>query len=452
MASVAHSRRPPIGRWVLAAGWAIIAISFSEAAFAQAPLQPDPSLKVHQFAVTNALANKQIPAALQQTFDDYFNKYVLVEFGRPENRNDLPRLRKELRTKYFLRGKSGAPYAQLNKLTLTAMKPILVSRDKNIDDVMKVNAMLVVADLNKQEQEGQTKAQPLPEAFTYLIAPLTSNSKLFTDQLRIAAMVGLLRHAESGTLAASNRARLTSAMLELIKQEDPPQGQADARSDEGHAWIRMRAAEILGAIGDAGPNGSIALAVSGALANPDKPLFMRREMARALGRMRYPQGFKGDVVAMANEVGWLAHDACRNEVDSFKRAQVLAQRAGNTVEGLPSSRRLRHHLYAIRIGLVGPNGDSGLKAAGNPTQDAFIDKLAAAVNDLIATAESKRAGSELAAEIEANREPLEKLLKPRAKQPTRIEEQEPAEAPGVARAADRNVRVADPRAALTGDR
>jgi len=413
--------------------------SFVAGVFAQGKaFEFDSSLKRSQFDVAQMLADKQIPAGQEQLFDDYFNKYALLLLIQPENHKDLPKERKDLRVRYFSRGKSGPPHAQLNKLALDKMVQILASRNKSFDTAVKVNAMLLIGDLNEQEADGGKPARPYPRAMPILLVPFTRNSKIFTDPIRVAALVGLVRHAEAGNVAPAMRATFGKAMLDVVNQAEAPV----TRTPDGHAWIRMLAAEALGALGDAGTDGAVALALARAMSNAEGQPYMRREMARALGRLRYPPGSKIDFAVLANEAGHLAGDVLRKEMTAAKDKHREAKKFGLTAPtDVPSLRYLRQYMIAAHTALAGPAGDGGLQAAAGKTpHKAAVDKIAGPVNDLNKTIEeADSVTADLITQLDEQLTALEGSLSPRLDAKSNLAEQKRKEAP--AEEAERRVRA-----------
>ena len=173
----------------------------------------------------------------------------------------------------------------------------------------------------------------------------------------------------------NGRQALESAMLDLLKQEVPPQG-ARPKDTTGcvatpdRCWRRWAAP-----------------AQTTASSRPIKPSLpircaaptLRVEMAECLGQLKYPAGAKVDYQSLANLVGHETVEICRRELDAARSA------------ARPASRRLLvYALYSALRGLEGSDSRSGLLAAAAGTDgQKFIDTLRGKVKAAYQTAEDE---------------------------------------------------------------
>jgi hypothetical protein len=216
----------------------------------------------------------------QEAFDDYFTKYFLPRWTVVANRDSLYQYRQELRRR--LERATGVVHDHLNDLVLEFGGARV--GDGGYYPAARVNFMLAIGDLNAEERApGGIPPVPLPEALPVLIQAVESDDPAQIDGVRVAALLGILRHLDLGAVTAGDtRQAVGNAALKVLGSPRPA-----GRSAEGHAWLRMLAAEILGKLGDTGPNGAVATALAGLVAEPAAPFYARCTAAEALGRLDY---------------------------------------------------------------------------------------------------------------------------------------------------------------------
>lgn len=361
----------------------------------------DVSQRAHRFDVNSWLRAKEIPSGQEAVFDNYFKRYALLELVAGKQ-NDLPKARENI-GRYFQTGKSGEPYDRLTRITSERMLE-MVSAQARLPELVKVNAMLVLGDLNLEENDPRNPT-PLATMLPTLAKTAVNSNEL--DSLRVAALVGVQRHVAAGKMSSSHKAGVTQLMLPLVTQAAP----APKRSPEGHAWIRASAARILGTLGDPGQNGAVVAALSAAAAEKSAPHFMRCHMAHALGDINYPAKSQIDYAQLAGTLGWLAHDTVQADCE---RAKALG-----ASEDLPDRVRLMNRVHAALTGFEGPQGKSGiLKAAAAPPAKASVAAIHANVRALYATIlDTKSNGEDLYKAVMPKLNALEKSLPPRGSSP-----------------------------------
>jgi hypothetical protein len=301
--------------------------------------------------VNKILAEGQAPNEL---FEEYFKKDFLPLFsdpGRGYSIDDLPKLRRELRY-FFMRAKRGEAYDLLHKMVLEKMIGTVISkaRFKSHDAAIRYNAMLVISDLNELDDAGKPK--PSGPALTFLISAIKSTS--VKDYLRTGVLIGLERQAAAGAIPKDKADELTTLLLKLVAQQDPPAG----RDPAAHQYLRLRAAQVLAAMGRPGPNNSVVKALAEVAADPKARPTLRCEMAQFMGQFKYGKTPEAEVQQLVNCLGHQTVDICKHELDSVR----IANR--------PPSRRMI--VYSLTSVMAGLGGDSrtGLQAAaaGTPTQ------------------------------------------------------------------------------------
>jgi hypothetical protein len=341
----------------------------------------------------------------EKQFDEFFDKYLFKQFvapSRPYSLDALSVLRMNLKAQYFGVAKTDSEArARLNKMTLKKMTEIGKVKYDQYDAAIKYNALLVIGDLNEKEGDAKNSAKPYAESLPELIRYLSPNSK---DYMKEAALIGLERFAAAGAIPRAKAIELITPLLEIVNQQTPPPN----RSAEANDWIRRSAAQVLVGIGSPGPGNSVAKAFEAVVVDSDAGTMIRCEFAQDLGQLKYPATAKVDFSALANSLGHMAVDVCKQELESAK----LANRA-------PSRRIVVYSLYSALVGLIGPAAKSGLVAAAEgSSHKAFVDKLRAGVQSLHKLLDDpKLEEDELAVELGAKLNELETVLvaKPTAK-------------------------------------
>jgi hypothetical protein len=296
----------------------------------------------------------------ETTFDDFFNKYLFKQFvspTRPYSLDTLSKLRMDLKVQYCTVAKTDSEArTRLNKMTLQFMDKLSNGKYGQYDAAIKFNALLVIGDLNEREgdakNDAKNPAKPYSESLPVLIRTVSGDSK---DYSKMAALIGLGRFAAAGAIPPSKAGDLTSSLLKMVNQKSPS---AD-RSQEANDWFRRSAGQVLASLGNPGPGNSVAKAFESVVADSDAGPMTRCEFAQYLGQLKYPPSAKVDLSALANSLGHMAADICKQELESAK----LANRP-------PSRRVVVCSLYNAGFGLKGV-----LAAAENSSHKEFVDNL-----------------------------------------------------------------------------
>ena len=190
-------------------------------------------LKKQQFEISRILIDGTFPAAGPATFDQFYLDYFLPRWSLVRNITSLPDYRHQLRNN-FQKAKGRAVHNHLNALVLAFMSKLAAG---NFHPAVRVNAMLMIGELNDVESVGGTAAVPMAEALNVLIGAVESDK--VPDAVRAAAMVGILRHAEAGIRDEDARRSTAAAMLRLTAAAPPRHRRARPRV------ILAKAVEVL---------------------------------------------------------------------------------------------------------------------------------------------------------------------------------------------------------------
>ena len=356
----------------------------------------------------------------QNEFDAWFTGYYYPLMTDPKELPNLAKLRRELSRYFFDRIKNEPAGLQvrdhLNKLTLDFMKKLATV---NVHPGVRYNAMLIIGDLDSCAAEttgGGKPPEPMAEALEVLQAELTSSMQI--DAVRVAALLGLRRHAELNRQRPADRqwteAQVTSLAGKvgaIAAAKKPPAG----RSVDGHTWMRRLALETLTELGAVRSLPAVTTLVDRIISDEAEPLDLRVAAAKSQGRLKSPLPMGAKAGEMAEKVARIGVDAViaeltpmksfvehlqREELNGTSRPNFGGSERGRgglgILEGDGSSsgskpeevkiirdprvslvqRRLKMRLEGVRQGLVGEDGASGLAAAGDK---AAIDKLVKAI-------------------------------------------------------------------------
>ncbi len=342
------------------------------------------------------LRNGNYGATTKDDFEHFYKAYFLSRWSVQEDIRQLPHYRQEL-SSHFRSAVPGPPRDDLTRLTLDFLKQ-LVRGDYH--PAVKINAVLAIGELNSVEQSGRVAAVPLPEALDVLLA--AANSSKFSDAIRVAAMVGVLRHASAGTPTSETQKKISDVMLRLAAGDLPAGAALSARG-----WLVARAVETLGTLGSVGENNEVFTAVLKTAADTKLPLAVRCAAADALGRLNYASADGINPVETAAVLGRLAIDTCKAGLAQTKDAA-----------GVPFRRRLLCRLDAVLVALSGEEERGEKKActgivplAKQPPEKAFIASLQKAITDAIDKLDYKENIRESpdTAKLDDMKEPVTKL-------------------------------------------
>lgn len=300
----------------------------------------DESLKKGRTGILAILRAGKVNPDQEQFFDTYYSRYSMGRWTVPGNYTSLPVYRKELRNDLQL-AKVGDAHTRLNEMVFGAMTKIA---DANFHPVVRVNAMLMIGELNSEDPQRPTDSPvPYHQAIPVLVKAVDDPQQL--DAVKAVALVGLLRHVRLG-LREDARDSVASSMLNLAKSASAP-----GRSADGHAWMRSQALEILGLLKSVGLANSIATALGQIVGDQTAPMMVRRAAARAIGLLGYQIAVSFNASATASALARFtlaAADGTRAEAELHRetacrrlKSNVLAAAAG--INGLADSLKEPEH-------------------------------------------------------------------------------------------------------------
>jgi hypothetical protein len=246
----------------------------------------------------NVLRTGNFGPSGQQAFDDYYKKQVFPLVTQPATRGQqktdvVAKLHSDFKA---LNRFPGSP-AQLELIAITLDYMSGIAVDGKRHPAARINAILAM---------GEVKS---PDTVTRLMKLVTDRN--LHSAFRVAAAAELVHLADLGVMAdPAVAAQVVPLMVKVV-------GNDNLRSDEWR-WMRGQAADIIGIVGDAGPNGEVAKALIVMLADPALPFTQRGKAARALGRLNY-NGEVPNVAAYIQAVAEFGSDALTPDLPAVVR-------------------------------------------------------------------------------------------------------------------------------------
>ncbi len=228
--------------------------------------------------------------------DEYLNGYVFAEMGQNKSAtlSQLGELRRNfLRTYLSEKIPANARRVIIEQYTIPKMQEFA---DGNYHKGVRMNAVVLLGLLN--DAEGDSKTIPVPSKAAFL-----SLSNIFTDAkfpsyMKVGALSGLQRHFEvNRRLPASqiDEAEMNAIANQCVAMiQDKADGQ-DTWPEQLNYWLKRRATQTLGAMGNLGADGANAKAISVNLNNEDNPQWIRFDSLVALSKMKFDPAMAQDV-------------------------------------------------------------------------------------------------------------------------------------------------------------
>jgi hypothetical protein len=304
----------------------------------------------------------------QETLRNYYGNAIFRAMTQPaalDEPSRFPDWRSEIvRDLYILRGRDAA-HSFLRKLVLDSTKVLAAENPNgNFHPACRYNALLIMGELNETEpdRDGSRRIPEIPYAPVrpVLLNVLSSNQ---SDELQIAALIGLQRHAKLLALAGQADRAVGSAMVKIIQTKQPAAG----ASLDAHHWKQRICVETLGLIGQ----GAEAAYLEPIVLDDNLPLSLRCAAAQALGQLDYGDSQQVNAGPLLKGLGKVALSACQDEIQritdySTANSSSAGQprTAPGGIGGAPagpvedpvvrmSRRNLKHRLRCVRQGLEG---------------------------------------------------------------------------------------------------
>lgn len=196
----------------------------------------------------------------------FLEETALPQLALEENRPAIERTRKRIRD--LLLGDVGEEKAYGDISLLVAEFMTALARDEQADPVVRVNAMLLVAELKAKS------GKPWPPAALALAA--AAGDKALPDAVRIAALSGVAKHAAAGGDDDAIAKTFGPPVAAILGEP------AAAERATEHEWLVSRALQILPLLVRPAPP-KLAATLAGFVTDETRPIDLRVRAAAALG-------------------------------------------------------------------------------------------------------------------------------------------------------------------------
>ena len=321
--------------------------------------------------------------AQKDAIKTYYVGHVFAGMSQPSALDDamrFPGWRKELVSDLErLRGNTELYRYLRDDLAFRFLRRMVID---NYHPACRYNATLMIGMLNDQEGNRSSStpfARPYKPGRDFLIQ--VASSKKVPDSVRIAALIGLRRHAELLAVAGTNDAALFNTLAGITRENVA----LDAKADAAY-WQKRLAIEGLGAMGS---SSGIAV-ISPIVGDQNMPLSVRCAAARALGQLDYRNAKNVDATAILKGLGSIAVSACRDEIKRVQAHNADNPNAGRRNQpffGQPNEepeadpvvmqvrRQLKHRLNCVTKGIEGIK-----KVASQPDQQGTLTSISTEID------------------------------------------------------------------------
>lgn len=276
-----------------------------------------------RFTVMNICKGSEPMQGNEDLFDNWFIRYYYPAMSDPAELGNISKMRTELMRDYFSKIKNDVTGLQirnrLNERTLNYLSKFVQNR---LHPAVRYNAMLIIGDLDSRGPElfgTPSPAEPSNDALEFMLSELVSPTQI--DAVRVAALIGIRRHAELNRYRPAARRwddgtlrRVGEPIMNIASQEKPPA----SRTEEGHEWMRRLAVEILGELGATRPAGPITAVIGKIISDVNAPLSLRCAAAQAQGKILIPVPLGSSPDVAARQLARVGADAITSEMQTLK--------------------------------------------------------------------------------------------------------------------------------------
>lgn len=262
---------------------------------------------------------------------DFLRKYYLARWTVRANAQNLVKYRQELETDATAR--SGAPQQTFLKEAVDALKSYAGSKD--CYPACRFNAALAIGSLNEAAGDRSgAGATPYAGAITTL-AQMVNSTKEVPDYVRLAALIGLVRHAELGIKDEKMAGNVKSLFAKIL---DPKYAEERGIRPEIYDWFQEKALMGLASYkspeGTKGGAGTLEL-FKRIVDDQDANYDLRCLAARAIGDMNLESLNSYNYLDLSKSLILLARDFCVDEMNYIDAELVrdVVKTAANQVGG-----------------------------------------------------------------------------------------------------------------------
>ena len=330
----------------------------------------DSAQKKNQANIGTILRSGKFEGNQQKTdLETYYKTYALARWTQTGTLGSLRDYRKDL-INNLKQAKSGEVHDFLNKLVLDYMSKLAKG---NYHPAVRVNAMLMIGDLNSTDGMLPTQDIPWNDAMPVLLEAVNDAKQI--APVKIAALVGINRHATAALGNAQiqlyNPSLISSTLVKLLGGSEA----ADSW-DDGQVWLRRQAMDVLGLLGSLGPNNQLSKLLASYAGAVKIPLRLRLCAADALGKLKYAGANGLNPMELAKPLAQLMIDVCDAELNTKGTSAADRQRRMKA--------RMASVLEALNGNSVLPDR-KGIISLATGAQKTALDNFQGILNDLIKT-------------------------------------------------------------------
>lgn len=249
--------------------------------------------------------------AQEQIVEDYYRNYALARWTVPDKQHLVAGYVNELKNELarcYTPNRSNPGHDKLVEEVYRFMEGCTRPDIRvNLSPTVRLNAVLMLGELNEVEPSGSRAAKPLAKALPLLLNRATDPQQI--DAVRLGALIGIRRHCRLMDENAPIPNEIVQALVSLLRAKEPER----VRSDEGHAWLRLLAIQTFGDLRGRPNSVAVAKELLNVLAETDSPEFLRYAAAEALGNLDYGNAAGLDMNVMLQALGLLAIEVCDQE-------------------------------------------------------------------------------------------------------------------------------------------
>ena len=237
---------------------------------------------------------------------DFLRKYYLARWTVRDNARYLKDYRSELESDAT--SVSGAAQATFLKEVVDCLNSYAAS--DSCYPACRFNAALAMGTINEAAGDRATGGTPYAGAITPLATLVNSDKKPYPDYVRLAALIGLERHAELGIKDDKTRANVASLFVKIL---DPSYAEKKNLRADVYEWFQEYAVKGLAAFkspeGNKGGTGTLDL-FKQLIDDSSQSYEVRCLAARAIGEMNLDSAKNYNYLELSKSLITLARDFC----------------------------------------------------------------------------------------------------------------------------------------------
>ena len=294
---------------------------------------------------------------------DFLRKYYLARWTVRANSRDLHKFRQELETDAT--SVSGAAQTTFLKEVVDCLNSYAAS--DSCYPGCRFNAALAMGSINEATGDRNSGGTPYAGAITPLATLVNSDKKPYPDYVRLAALIGLERHAELGIKDDKTRGNVASLFVKIL---DPSYAEKKNLRADVYEWFQEYAVKGLAAFkspeGNKGGTGTLDL-FKQLIDDSSQNYEVRCLAARAIGDMNLDSAKNYNYLELSKSLITLARDFCVENMgyidDEIVRDSVKSASGGMGAGGMGAG-GMGGGMGGMSGGMGGMGGMSGGMGGG----------------------------------------------------------------------------------------